>query len=324
MRRLGLTSRCRRGAPARAARAPRALGILLAVVWLVHMAGAAHADESRDRSRAAFRRGVLLVKQGDYRGARDAFEQAYKLFAHPSILLNLGIARAKTGEYVAAEDDLARFLSDDGGASREEVASARQALGEVRTHLGTLKIKVAPDGALATLDGRPIALVPGALAEVRTTVGAHDLHLEAEGYQATDERVVITHEKDAVRQVALFAAARTPPDRPGAPAAAPSESNERAIVGWTLVGVGGVGLAVGTFAGLRAASLASTYNHETPRDPADRRTGMMFRTLADVAFGLGIISAGIGGYLLWMAPPPSQTSVGLVIGPSFGGVRGGF
>jgi len=303
----------------------RALVAALALAS-VSASSRAQADESRDRSRAAFRRGVALVKQGDYRGARDAFEQAYRLFAHPSILLNLGIARAKTGEYVAAEEDLARFLSDDGGASQGEVASARQVIGDVRTHLGTLKIKVAPDAALATLDGKAIALAPGALAEVRTTVGSHDLHLEAEGYQTADERIIVTRDRDTVRQVALFAAARAPAPAP-APVArkpAPPESNERAVVGWTLVGVGGAGLAVGAFAGLRATSLASTYNHETPRDPADRRAGIAYRTLADVAFGLGVLSAGLGGYLLWMAPPPSSGAVGVVIGPAFGGVRGGF
>ena len=95
-------------------------------------------EDAREQSRAAFRRGVNLVNDGDYKAARDAFLEAYKLFAHPSILLNLGIARWRSGEYVEAEQDLVRFLSDDGGASPEEVQSGRAALSQAREHLGRL------------------------------------------------------------------------------------------------------------------------------------------------------------------------------------------
>ena len=65
------------------------------------------ADPARDQSRAAFMRGVADAHQGHYTAARDAFLEAYTLFAHPSILMNLGIARWHTGEYVQAERDLA-------------------------------------------------------------------------------------------------------------------------------------------------------------------------------------------------------------------------
>src|SRR5579883_3465343 len=65
--------------------------------------------DARERSRAAFRRGVAQAHDGDYPAARDSFLEAYKLFPHPSILLNLGISRARTGEWVDAEQDLVHF-----------------------------------------------------------------------------------------------------------------------------------------------------------------------------------------------------------------------
>ena len=97
---------------------------------LVASAAPGHAqDDPKEQSRAAFRRGVSQASAGDYAGARDSFQEAYRLFAHPSILLNLGIARWHTGEYVAAEQDLVRFLSDDGGASELLAALPRHEAG---------------------------------------------------------------------------------------------------------------------------------------------------------------------------------------------------
>src|ERR1700689_4761964 len=72
-------------------------------------------DEARDRARAAFRRGVSQAHDGNYTAARDSFLEAYKLFPHPSILLNVGIARAHTGQWVEAEQDPLHFLADAGG-----------------------------------------------------------------------------------------------------------------------------------------------------------------------------------------------------------------
>jgi tetratricopeptide (TPR) repeat protein len=68
----------------------------------VTASGGAHADPARDSSRVEFSRGVAFVKQGNYRAAREAFADAYRLYPHPSILLNLGIAQWKTGQFVEA------------------------------------------------------------------------------------------------------------------------------------------------------------------------------------------------------------------------------
>src|SRR5262245_16311640 len=80
--------------------------------------------EAKEKSRAAFRRGVAQLRAQDWHAARASFEQAYSLFPHPSILLNLGIARLKTNEPVLAEQDLVKFLSEDIGASADELSGA--------------------------------------------------------------------------------------------------------------------------------------------------------------------------------------------------------
>src|ERR1700722_2273172 len=133
---------------------------------LVASAAPGHAqDDPKEQSRAAFRRGVSQASAGDYAGARDSFQEAYRLFAHPSILLNLGIARAHTGQWLEAEQDLVRFLADDGGAKPDELASARAELAQTRGHLGTFRLRVAPTGSRATLDAHAVAVIPGSFVD---------------------------------------------------------------------------------------------------------------------------------------------------------------
>src|SRR4051812_20223201 len=91
---------------------------------------AAGSTEARERSRVAFRKGVAQLRAQDWAAARESFETAWTLYPHPSILLNLAIARLHTDDPVRAEQDLVRFLSEDGGASADELASAREALAE--------------------------------------------------------------------------------------------------------------------------------------------------------------------------------------------------
>ncbi len=305
-----------------AALASRARVVLLAIALVsastTRVASAAP-DDPKEQSRAAFRKGVSQVKAGDYAAARDAFLEAYKLFAHPSILLNIGIARSKTGEFVDAEQDLSRFLSDDGGASPDEITSARSALSEVRQHLGTLRLKVAPDAARATLDTKNVALAPGDYAIVRTTLGPHDLHIEADGYEPHDQKVEIVRDRETVTQVALFSTKRpTKPEVPVEPT-----SSTRPIVGWSLVGAGVAFVGVGAFCGLTAIKKKNDYNAQSaPQDDSLRSSGVTFRTISDIGFVAAIVSGGIGTYLL--LTPSSRSTAQVVVGPLDLGVRGTF
>lgn len=288
-------------------------------------------DDARERSRAAFRRGVAQAEAGDYVAARDSFEKAYRLFAHPSILLNLGIARAHTGQWVEAEQDLLHFLADDGGAQPDELASARAELAQTRQHLGTFRLHVAPDGARATLDARAIALLPGGSVDVRATRGTHDLHVEADGYVPVDRRVVVAGERAPDVDIRLAPAAAAggettapPVGAPGAPA--PSDTGR--TVGWFLVGAGAVAAGVGVYSGLEAISLANAYNTKgsgsSYQDPGTKQRGLVFRTAADVAFVGAVALGGLGVYFLLARPTPSRAQAALVLAPGWTGVAGRF
>ena len=292
-----------------------------AVAFLVALSLATsvvHADDPRLASREEFRRGVALVRSGDLNEARVAFEKAYSLYPHPSILLNLGIVRLRTGEYIRAEDDLSHFLVNDGGATDSEIASAREALSETRDHLGTIRLRVTPEGAHVTLDGLSVALVQGGPTDIRTTLGLHDVKILADDYAPADEHVMVTRDHVAERTVLL-----TPHVGERADIVVPDNPSQkqlplRSTLAWGLVGLSGATALGGIICGVRAISLADDYNNERPQVSSDKSTGIAFRTTSDILFLTAIASGGVGAYLLLTTP---KKNVAVSAGPASVRVR---
>ena len=288
----------------------RLLLVAATLAALVAAASPGRAEEgARERSRVAFRRGVAEAGAGNYAAARDAFAEAYRIFAHPSILLNLGIARAHTGEWLEAEQDLVRFLADDGGAQPDELASARAELAQTRSHLGTFRLRVAPAGSRATLDARAVAVIPGTFVELRTTRGAHDLRVAAEGFAPVGRVIEVPGERGPDVDVSL---------RVGPPGAQVPPLDGGRVAGWFLVGGGVVALGVGVYTGLQAQFLAGEYNSPGDahfQDPATKASGLVFRTSTDVALLTAAALGGLGAYLLLTLPAPPGAQAGVVLGP---------
>jgi hypothetical protein len=292
--------------------------VCLAVAACVALAGAgARADDAREGSRAAFKRGVEELKRGDYARARGSFLEAHKLYPHPSILLNLALARSKTGEWVEAERDLGRFVAEDAGASPDEIATARHLMSDVRKHVGTLRVRAVPASATVTVDGQPVALVPGVFVDVRVSEGVHALRAEAPAHKPTEQRVLAAGERSLdcdLRLVPVQAAVEVTDDR-----------RTPRTLGFVLLGVSALSLGLGIWSGLRAQSLADDYN--TPGNAgfqsADTRSeGVLHRTTADVAFVVALISAGVGAYLVF--DPFGKRAAQLGLSPTGATLRGAF
>lgn len=279
--------------------------LVISIVVLGWMTSAvpreAHADEppvsaadaeSRERSRTAFRKGVAQLRAQDWGAARASFEIAWGLYPHPSILLNLGIARLRTDDPVRAEQDLVRFLSEDVGASADELASAREALAEVRTKLGTLRVTVAPAAARVSVDGKAVETVrradPGSaavVAELRTKPGRHAVAVEAEGHTPEKRDVDVVAKGEAAVSITLAAVDTKKPPESGPPT--------RTIIGWSLVGLGGAALITAGITALRAKTLSNEYSDpqgDRYLDADARSEGITFRTAADVALGVALVS----------------------------------
>jgi hypothetical protein len=288
--------------------------------------GVAYAESPRDESRTAFLRGVNEAHQSHFTAARDAFIEAYRLFPHPSILMNLGIARMRTGEYLASERDLTRFLKDDGGALPEDLANANAALVVVRGHIGTLRVRVSPRTAHATLDGAPLALTASTFVDVRAVVGPGELKVTADGYTPVMREVMVSREQIEPVDVILTPSAPSATAGDGPEHASGGLRSERhALLGWGLIGTGGILAVVGTVAGIEAISLAHDYN--TPgsgqyQASSTRSSGVAWRTSADVLFVTAFVAGGAGAYVLLRPIPKADTRV--AVSPSFVGVVGRF
>lgn len=264
---------------------------------------AAGQPDSREKSRVAFRKGVAQLRAQDWGGARASFESAWALYPHPSILLNLGVARLRTDDPVRAEQDLVRFLSEDLGGSPEELAGAREALAEARTKIGTIRVSVSPESSRVVVDGKAVETVrpanvgtSGVLAEVRVTPGRHLIEVEADGFAPVRRELEVTAMGEAVATVALSPLERTSP-RPSAEAG----PSPRAIVGWSLAGLAGAALVTSGVTALRAMSLSDDYGDPTSsrfQDADVRSEGIAYRTSADVAFSIALLGGGVAAVLL--------------------------
>ena len=295
------------------------VGTLCAVVVFAAPLAVAHAKpeetketpkvdpQTRDKSRAAFRRGVAQLRAQDWAAARASFEEAWSLVQHPSILLNLGIARLRTDDPVLAEQDLVRFLSEDSGAGNDELASARDALAEARSKIGTLHVIVDKAAARVTVDGKPLAVRSQTgeegVADARLKAGAHRVAVEAEGFLPDERSVDVPAKSETETRFTLTAKeAPRPASSEPPPAAPPTESiPTRTIVGWSLAGTSGVALVASGVMGLVAMSRSSAYEDRTDiesfQNPDVKSSGVAFRTGADVALVTAIL-AGAGAAIL--------------------------
>ena len=286
-----------------------AFGLFLALGCTLAHVPAAYADKSeapqadpatRDKSRAAFKKGVSQIKAQDWAGARASFEEAYSLFPHPSILLNLGMSRLKTDDPAGAEEALMKFLQEDSGAEAGELASARDALADARGKIGTIHLALTPATAKATIDGKPTDKT-----DVRVKAGSHAITIEAEGFQPADKQVDVPAKGtiDVQAVLAPKAGTETKPPSQGKTEehVSTDDGSVRPIAGYALAGVAGVALIVTGVMGARALSLSSDYTDKAKPDtygnPDTKSSGIAMRTGADVSFIIALL-AGAGAVVL--------------------------
>jgi hypothetical protein len=244
-------------------------------------------SEVRERSRQAFRKGVAELRAQRWPEARAQFEEAYRLFPHPSILLNLGLTRLETGDPVLAEEDLVRFLGEDTGASADEVFGAREALAKARQSIGTLRVTASPPSARVSVDDVPISGV------ARLAAGPHVVLVEADGHASERQDVVVAARQEIEITVVLVPLDSAERGTGAIPA--------RTALGWGAAGLSGVALLTSGVTALRARSLADDYaNPGSSRfqSAETRSEGVTYRTAADVALGVAVIGGAAALVLL--------------------------
>lgn len=281
--------------------------LLAPALLLLLLPSVARADGADDADRL-FREGQQAMVAKDYSTACARFAASLQL--QPGIGTRLWLAdcyekggRLASAWHVFREAAAAATEAHD---TRAEVASSRAAALEPKLARITVQL-----GALQPtemrLDGVRIAKDEWTL-PVFVDRGRHELRVVVEGRDPI-VRAIDVGEDGRAYDVDLRPPAGAPPTQPKTVMLTPrpAESSTRAVVGWSLIGAGVVGVGLGTYFGLHAKTL---YDDAAPHCPSScddvgydqRRSAFHFATGSTIAFVAGGVSAAAGVTLLVLQP----------------------
>jgi hypothetical protein len=253
------------------------LGTVALLVALQPAAARAQTAEQRAGARAAATEGFHEFQQGHWQKAIDLFTRAQRLVDAPTQVLFIARANAKLGHYVKARELYLQITHESLAANapaafRRAQESAAEEVKDVSTKIAHLTINVSGAGdatVIVTMDGAP---VPPALVGIDMPVdpGAHRIKAAASGFKPAEQDVKLA--LGASQTLALKLA--SVPSAGGAPASlkaspyatstpsSPASSDQGASAGgsnglrigsYAALGVGVVGIGIGTFFVLRSS-----------------------------------------------------------------------
>ncbi len=295
-------------------------GVLLAL-W--PMTARAQSDaESRAAARALGTEGIALAMQGDCPAAIDKLQRAEDLYHAPTILERLGECQVEVGQLVAGTENLQRVVREPLGPNPpapyvEAQERARQVLERALPRIAKLTVNVnAPPGAavVVALNDRPL---PAAMVGVERPIDPGEYVISVRGEGVTPASQTVKLAEGAVESVTLTVepvpAAPPPPPPPVEPAPlapAPAavgarEGNPLRTAGYVLLGVGGVGVVVGSVFGVKALGQRSDLDEVCPdqlcpRSAEDDLDALRTTaTVSTVGIGVGIGAAAVGTVLVF-------------------------
>jgi hypothetical protein len=298
--------------------------------------------------------GVKAYQAGDFAKASQELEKAYELLPAPSLGLWSARALVGLGRLVEANQ---RYLevsrlpvsAGDPAVQQQAQADAAKELAQLTPRIPSVTLRF--DGATAaevevSLDGFAL---PRAELGARRLVNPGRHQVEARrGTQLVESAFEIA--EGAAREVVLnfdlaapgSGAAITPSGMETSQAGASARTDPRRTLVWVALGVGGAGLAFGTFTGLLALGKKSDLD-DSPHCHADKcldperesvNTYNSLRTLSSVGFATGIGFGAAGAILLLLRPKerePASTalrkpsaSIHFDVAPGGASIRGAF
>jgi hypothetical protein len=254
-------------------------------------------------------RAVAEFDAGRSAEARALFLRAHELWPSARTLRTLGMTAFELRMYPRALEELQRALDDPRRPLPDDQRAEVLALIEqTRAYVGRYRLQLSPPGAELLVDGSPSA--PGASVLV-LALGDHALLARVAGYAELRRVLVVQGREDedltlrleplspspvlpahgAAQEPASVASVLPRVQDASAPASAPNRTP--AIVAFC---VGGVGVAVGTAAGIIALGKKRDVNQESGHRAAD---------ISTAAFITAGVSAVIGT-VLWLTASPAN------------------
>ncbi|MBI4953941.1 MAG: tetratricopeptide repeat protein [Myxococcales bacterium] len=306
--------------------------------------------QEKETARALYRTGNDRFRSGDLQGALEAFEGAYHIMPAPTTALGLGKTQLRVGQLVKARDTLlaaTRYAAEpDDPASFAEARREAAALAEdLAGRIPSLVVRVTNSlgdtvaAAVLRIDGVLVAASLWAY-PLKLDPGAHALSASAPGLDVVERRLELGERETRVVDLVLAPRAEpstAAPSSPETPSARPpdAEGGVSALV-WAGVGIGSLGVVVGTVGGV--VSLVAAGQLKDMCDPdmtcpshagATKNRSLVAAHVSTAGFtvaGLGAVLGVVGAVLPSAQGEPGSTDIGwrLVLGPSAALLEGAF
>lgn len=290
--------------------------------------------------------------EGRYDQAAEKSLRAYQVMRVPTLAVNRARALAKLGRLIAATElylEATRLERADSWQPIQDEAQAAAERERIELLPRIARLRVAVENADSALVSIAIdeTLIPNALLDsehridpgVHTVVGTYGRETLRQTVRADEGARIQTLFRF---QSSVDSKAHPPAPRATRVTASPVDSVgpgkpdvTRRVIGWSALGLGGVGIAVGVVEGLAASAkreqilntnlCALDRQHCDPSLSGEIDSYRTMRTISTLGFAAGscLTLAGVT-MLLWLSDSDSPRQVGLAVGPNYLGVQGDF
>lgn len=268
------------------------------------LASVAFAQDARER----FRRGQTAYQQGDYDTAITEWTAAYAADPRPLLQYNLSQAYERLGRLGEARTALETYVANAASNDTNQ-ADARARLASLRERLARTGVRVTggPEGAAILIDGHDWGRLPRP-DMISVEPGTHRLIVRLAGYQDFNATIAVPGGQTVDIPVEMTATATPPAPTPtqtaqaaqstttaGPSAATTSEGGSSSTVPIILMASGGGVAVIGLVVGIVAVGKADS---ATTSDGSDASSARTLAAVADIAMGVGVVTAGVGLVLL--------------------------
>jgi tetratricopeptide (TPR) repeat protein len=302
-------------------------GVALAMALCAVTTRARAAGSSSAVAEALYEEARGLMKQGKLDQACPKFKQSYDLDPGGGTLLNLAECYEKQGKFASAWSAFKEAqVTAQRDSRRERVDYAKKHIAAIEPKLSKITIEVASDantpGLSVTLDGAELGAAAWGVG-VPIDPGAHELAASATNKKPFQKQfevaessasitVTVPKLEDAAEAAAPARAIDPDVEKRPVPSESATASNSSRTVGFVLLGAGVVGIGVGSYFGLHAFSKwgerkDGCANGCTPDAKKAGDSASSSALVSDIGFGVGLIAAGVGTYLVLSSKPAHET-----------------
>lgn len=148
----------------------------LTFVLFGRLAAADDTGEAEER----FKKGLMLVDEGDCENAVVEFEESYRLFPAPVVLYNMALCYDDLHQYSKSMKYYKQFMTEAENLTAQQNATIMDRIKKLEKYLGVLEVSCNMDGASVFVDDEEVGTTPMEATYVET--GQHKLTIKLPEY----------------------------------------------------------------------------------------------------------------------------------------------